>query len=380
VPASLEPGAAPSGPSSANGLFIATFAVLLAFGARIALRPWLGNASPFLLFTPAVAIAALYGGGGAGAMATAASALLGGHFFLRLLNEPAIANWDRTVLFLIVGSVITGSSTYVQRARAELARSLWREQKARARAEAADRTKDDFLALISHELRGPASVIAGWTSMLRNGSHRASSMPRALDAIERNGQMITRLVDDVLEQSRITTGTLHLDPQPISLTTVLRASIDQVRARVEARQLTLELAVPDADVRVHGDSIRLQQVFTNLLANAVKFTPHGGAVRVALVPLTTSVVVTVTDTGAGIDADFLPHVFDQFRQSGRTRGESKGGLGLGLSVARHIVERHHGTITAASQGPSRGTTFTVTLPRLETTREANESVRAAITH
>jgi signal transduction histidine kinase len=361
-------------------LFIAVFGVLLAFGARIALKPLLGNASPFLLFTPPVAVAALYGGAFAGAVATALGAVLGSHFLLRALGEPALVNWDRTVLFLIVGGVITSSSAYVYRARAALSRSLWREQKARAMAEAADRAKDDFIALISHELRGPASVISGWISMLRNGGQSASSVTHALDAIERNGQVMTRLVDDLLEQSRIATGTLRLDPQPISMATVLRAALDQTRAKMEAKQLSLQLSLPREDLQVCADSIRLQQVFTNLLSNSVKFTPQGGMIRLALSARPMLVEVTVTDTGAGIDADFLPHVFDRFRQSARTRADSKGGLGLGLSLSRQIVEHHHGTISARSDGPNRGATFSVTLPRLEGSTDRNADATAVLVH
>jgi signal transduction histidine kinase len=377
----LEPSAPPghrADPSWQFGLFVAAFGVVLAFGVRIALRPLLGNTSPFLLFTPPVAIAALYGGAFAGAVATAASAILGSHFFLQALDEPALASWDRIVLFLIVGAVITSSSAYLHRARVELSRSLWREQKARALAEAADRAKDDFLALISHELKAPASVIAGWARMLRNGSHNATSITHALDAIERNGQMIARLVEDLLEQSRIATGTLHLDLQPISLPTVLRASVDQVRARMETKDISLHLALSAEEVRVRADSIRLQQVFTNLLANSAKFTPERGVVRLELSVMHTQVEVMVTDTGAGIDPEFLPYVFDQFRQSGRTRADSQGGLGLGLSVARHIVERHNGTITVSSPGPGRGATFTVTLPRL--VAEEVRVAQAAVVH
>jgi signal transduction histidine kinase len=363
-----------------RGLFIAAFGVLLAFGVRIALRPLIGSASPFLMFTPAVAIAALYGGGFSGALATAASAILGSHFFLRALGEPALANWDRTVLFVVVGAVITGSSSYVQRARAELSRSLWREQKARAVAEAADRGKDDLLALISHELRVPASVILGRASMLRSSGYSAVSLPRAVDAIERNGQMIARLIEDLLEQSRIATGTLHLDPQPISLTTVLHTSIDQVRAKIVLKEQTLEPVWPDADVRIVGDSIRLQQVFTNLLSNSVKFTPPRGRIRVELTRTSALAEIKVVDTGAGIDPEFLPHVFEPFRQSGRTRGDSQSGLGLGLSVARHIVERHNGTIRVDSVGAGCGATFTVTLPRLDPQMECGIRGSAPLIH
>jgi signal transduction histidine kinase len=348
--------------SPARGCLVAALAVALAFGLRMLLRPALGDASPFLLFTPAVAIAALYGGIAPGVLATALSTGLGVHFLLNGVDEPVIEKWDRVILFVVVGAVITGLSTLRRRSRQQLAAILWREQKARAMAEAADRTKDDFLALISHELQTPMSVVLGWIASIRQRPLSADSLNHALDAVERNAQMLSRLIDDVLDRSRIATGTLRLDPQVISLVTVVHAAIDQMRAKIRSAGLHLELATPTEDAAILGDPIRLQQVFTNLLSNAVKFTPNGGHISVTVMATDCDAHVTVADTGGGITADLLPHVFDAFRQGPDTLQRSSRGLGLGLSIARYLIERHEGTITVASGGSGCGSTFTVTLP------------------
>lgn len=193
---------------------IPVFAVAFALSLRLVLRPALGNASPFLLFTQAVAIAAVYGGVAPGALATFLSTLLGSHFFLIAPGEPVIEKWDRVILFMIVGGVITISTSLLQRSRQQLAASLWREQKARATAEAADRTKDDFLAVISHELRTPMSVILGWMSAIRHQRVQEGALHHAPEVVERNAQILSRLIDDMLDRSRIATGTLRLDLLP----------------------------------------------------------------------------------------------------------------------------------------------------------------------
>jgi signal transduction histidine kinase len=334
----------------------------VAFGMRLLLRPVLGNASPFLLFTPVVGIAALYGGLIPGLFATVLSTALGSHFVLKVTGEPVIERWDRVILFALVGTVITISSALLRRSREELADSLWREQKAHAVAQAADKTKDDFLAMISHELQTPISVILGWLSMARGGALAPENTARALDVIERNARMLSRLVDDILDRSRIATGTLRLDPQVISLVTVMHASIDQVRGKIEAAGLELQTSLAAGNLPIVGDSIRLQQVFTNLLTNAVKFTPRGGSIAVSLTATGSDATVTVTDTGSGINPETLPFVFEPYRQGAETLGQSALGLGLGLSIARYLVERHAGTISCTSEGPGCGASFIVRLP------------------
>jgi signal transduction histidine kinase len=359
-----------------RGYLIAVLTVVLALLVRMLLRPLLGDASPFLLFTPAVAITALYGGVWPGVVATALSTGVGSHFFLLSAGEQVIEKWDRVMLFAVVGAVITTSSALLRQSRRQLAASLWREQKARAMAEAADQAKDDFLAFISHELRTPMTVIRGWIAALRQDRLSPAAAEHAIEAIERNGDMLNRLVDDVLDRSRMATGTLRLDSQIISLDTVVRAAIDQMRGTIEAACLDLHVTISREEMMIVGDSIRLQQVFTNLLSNAIKFTPKGGAVSVVTSVAKGEAQVTVADTGSGIAAEFLPRMFDAFRQDGRTLQHSSHGLGLGLSIARYLVEKHGGTITAASEGRGRGSAFTVLLPL--TAHEDVESVPVVV--
>ena len=352
----------PTEMSIVRGCIVAGVAVVVALGLRMILRPALGSASPFLLFTPAVAISAFYGGIVPGLLATGLSTMLGSHFFLSGVGEPLIEKWDRIFLFLLVGGVITASSSLLRRSRQQLSESLWRELKARAIAEAADRAKDDFLALVSHELQTPMSVVLGWIVGIRRRQLSPEALNHALDAVERNARILSRLVDDVLDRSRIANGMLRIDPQMISLAPVVRSAVDQLRGRIETSGLHLDVVVPPEDPLIVGDSIRLQQVFANLLANAIKFTPKGGDISVTMTVADTVARVVVWDTGCGIAPDFLPHVFEAFRQGRETPQRSVQGLGLGLSIARYLVERHEGTITVASDGPGRGSAFTVTLP------------------
>jgi signal transduction histidine kinase/ActR/RegA family two-component response regulator len=353
---------------------LAIIAVAIAFAARLLLKPFIVDASPFLLFTPAVMIAAFFVGPSGGVVATVLSAVLGSRFFLRTLGEPTIERWDRIALFLLVGTLITVLSVVVRRARERLTEVLWREQKARAEAEAANQAKDDFLALVSHELQTPASVVLGWASLIRSRAPSGDALQRALDAIERNARVQSKLVEDILDVSRIISGTLRLDRQVVGLETIVMAAVEQMRPLIENKGVTLDLQAPSDQVFVLGDLVRLQQVFTNLLSNAAKFTPAGGRISVALAQTDKDATVTVTDTGIGITAAFLPRVFQRFEQDPATLSYSARGLGLGLSIARHFVERHYGSIYASSDGPGKGATFTVTLP-LERRRQPGGTAR-----
>ena len=367
-----------AGRSLVRGYLIAAGAVAFALSLRLVLRPALGNASPFLLFTPAVAIAAIYGGLAPGALATFLSTLLGSHFFLIAPGEPVIEKWDRVILFMIVGGVITISTSLLQRSRQQLAASLWREQKARATAEAADRTKDEFLALISHELRTPMSVILGWMSAIRHQRLQEGALHHVLEVVERNAQVLSRLIDDMLDRSRIATGTLRLDLQPLSLTSVAQGALEQMRTRIEAADLLLYVSMPEAELPVYGDAVRLQQVLTNLLSNAIKFTPRGGHISVEVLVSDEAAHVIVADTGVGITPELLPHIFDPFRQGLETLARSHQGLGLGLAISRYLIQQHRGTIVAASEGPGSGATFTITLPLVDHPLRAMCSVEAGM--
>ncbi len=247
-------------------------------------------------------------------------------------------------------------------AEAEREQLLVSEQEARRQAEATNRLKDEFLATVSHELRTPLNAILGWTTMLQRGKLDEATATRGLKTIERNAQVQAQLIEDLLDVSRIISGKLRLDVKPIELTQVIKAAIDSVKSTADAKAIELQIEINPAADSISGDSTRLQQVLWNLLSNAVKFTPKGGLVQVRLDRTDLQAHITVSDTGEGINPEFLPYVFDRFQQADGTTTRRHGGLGLGLAIARHLVEMHGGTIEAHSAGAEQGTTFTVKLP------------------
>jgi signal transduction histidine kinase/response regulator RpfG family c-di-GMP phosphodiesterase len=249
-----------------------------------------------------------------------------------------------------------------KQAEEERARLLVREQEARAEAEAANRAKDEFLATLSHELRTPLTSILGWTRLLRSGNLPEESSGGALETIERNARAQSQLIDDLLDVSRIITGKLRLDVRPLELASIIESVINSVRPAASAKGIEILMNLDNSAGPVMGDPNRLQQVVWNLLSNAVKFTPNHGRVYVGLTRRRSHVEITVSDTGQGIRADFLPHIFDRFRQADGTTTRVHGGLGLGLAIVRHLLELHGATIHAHSDGTGQGATFTVKLP------------------
>ncbi|BAZ10542.1 multi-sensor hybrid multi-kinase [Calothrix sp. NIES-4071] len=236
------------------------------------------------------------------------------------------------------------------------------EQTARLKAEEANRLKDEFLAVLSHELRTPLNPILGWSKLLRSGKLDAAKTDYALETIERNAKLQTQLIEDLLDVSRILQGKLSLNVAPINLEPTIEAAIETVQLAAQAKSIQIE-TVFDLNVgQVLGNSGRLQQVIWNLLTNAVKFTPSGGGVKIELRYIDSQAEIKVSDTGKGIHPDFLPHVFERFRQADATITRKFGGLGLGLAIVRHLVELHGGTIDAESPGEDLGATFTVRLP------------------
>ncbi|MEO8798969.1 MAG: ATP-binding protein, partial [Polyangiaceae bacterium] len=248
-------------------------------------------------------------------------------------------------------------------ARQSVQTTLATTEAARRDAEAASRTKDEFLATASHELRTPLSAILGWARMLRGETLDAASFVRGLEVIERNAQVQVQLIEDMLDGSRIISGKLHLEIRSLDFAIVVQAAVDAVRPAAAARNIGIEVAL-GATERLRGDPDRLQQVVWNLLNNAIKFTPKGGHIHVELGRSGTHIELVVRDSGQGIEGDFLPHVFDRFRQADGTSTRRHGGLGLGLALVRHLVEAHGGSVRAASEGPGKGATFTVLLPVL----------------
>jgi len=290
-------------------------------------------------------------------------------FFSETPREP-----DPELLggFLGVGSQV---GQFIERIRIEQERQvlLESEQAARRDAESANRAKDEFLATLSHELRTPLNAIVGWAHLLKTGQLDEGQRARAVDVIDRNAKAQSQIVADVLDVSRIVMGKLRLDVRPVAMATVVEEALDTLRPAAAAKEIQLEAAL-SVEERVSGDPDRLQQVVWNLISNAIKFTPSGGRVRVGLRRADGHVDVVVEDTGAGIRPDFLPHVFERFRQSDSSSTRAHGGLGLGLALVRHLVELHGGTVSAESRGEGQGATFTVRLPMmLAATRDRAEA-------
>ena len=250
-----------------------------------------------------------------------------------------------------------------------------REQAARREAEQANRAKDDFLATVSHELRTPLSAVLGWARLLRTHEAKPDELQHGLAVIERSARAQNRLIDDLLDVSRIASSKLRMNREAVPLARVVEAAIDQVRPQAEMRQIRLRLDLPDLSL-VYGDPRRLEQVVSNLAWNAIKFTPANGDVRVSLRREGSNMILAVEDSGVGISPALLPYVFEWFRQGDR-REFSQAGLGLGLGIVRHIVQLHGGEVRAESAGEGHGATFTVTLPVFE---PAAESVRAPASH
>jgi PAS domain S-box-containing protein len=263
-----------------------------------------------------------------------------------------------------------------KRLEAERQRLLAREREARAAAEEANELKDRFLATVSHELRTPLNAMLGWMRMLRSGQLPPERRERALETVERNAKAQAQLVEDLLDISRMMSGKLRIEVHPLELMGVMEAAIETVRPAADAKQIELLPALGEAGTMILGDAARLQQVVWNLLSNAIKFTPKGGRVQISVERAGTSVEIAVKDSGQGIAPEFLPHVFEPFRQADGSTTRRHGGLGLGLAIVKSLVELHGGTIRALSDGAGKGATFIVRLP-LAPVRERRVESRAA---
>jgi CheY-like chemotaxis protein len=244
----------------------------------------------------------------------------------------------------------------------ERRQALEREKEARREAEEANRVKDEFLSTLSHELRTPLTAIMGWSNMLLHGDVDPSKHQQAIETIARNANSQCQLIDDLLEVSRIITGKLRLDFVACELQPIIEAACDSIRPAAEAKGVRMHLLLKPDVGEVLGDRERLQQIVWNLVSNAVKFTPGGGEVNVSLENINSHIEITVADSGAGIHPDFLPHVFDRFRQADGSTTRAHGGLGLGLAIVRHLVELHGGIATADSDGVGQGAKFGVRFP------------------
>jgi PAS domain S-box-containing protein len=283
----------------------------------------------------------------------------------RIQVEGARKDGTRFPLALSLVAAETGGEGAVHvYARDESERRRAEEERNRVleEARAVGRTKDEFLALLSHELRTPLSAIVGWAHMLRTAELDDATRARAIETIDRNAKLQNQLIEDILDVSRIVAGKFHVEMRSVDLARVVEAARDTVAPMAAAKGVELRVSIPPGLPPTIGDPDRLQQVAWNLLSNAIKFTPSGGTVSVTLARPNGEFALTVADTGAGIDPAFLPHIFERFRQGGSSGARRQGGLGLGLSIVRHIVEMHDGNVEARSEGGGQGATFVVRLP------------------
>jgi PAS domain S-box-containing protein len=256
----------------------------------------------------------------------------------------------------------TRDVTERKEAEAEREALLASERAARAEAERASLVKDEFLAMLSHELRTPLNAIVGWTQVLRREPPSPQTLAQGLAVIDRNARTQAQLIADLLDMSLVMSGRMRIDPQPVELRVVIEGAIESVRATAETQGVVLESALSPIAATITGDPTRLQQVVWNLLTNAIKFTPAGGRVRVTLAQLDSEVVIAVRDTGKGISPEFLPHVFERFRQAQSSAAREHRGLGLGLAIVKQLIDLHGGRVEATSDGEGQGSTFTVRLP------------------
>jgi signal transduction histidine kinase len=256
---------------------------------------------------------------------------------------------------------VTMDITAAVRAEIERADLLDRESRARQQAEEASRLKEEFLATVSHELRTPLNAVVGWSRLLHSGQLDKEGVTHAVEVIERNAAAQRQIIEDLLDVSRIVTGKLRINTQPVDLLLIIHDSIDAVRPAGEAKEIKITTHVQAPDLIVRADTERLQQVLWNLLANAVKFTPSRGAIDVFLKRRDSFAEIVIEDSGPGIPADFLPRIFDRFSQADGSSTRKHGGLGLGLAIVRHLVELHGGTVSAANSEKS-GAVLTVRLP------------------
>ncbi|HSS22702.1 MAG TPA: ATP-binding protein [Pyrinomonadaceae bacterium] len=276
-----------------------------------------------------------------------------------------IVVFNRMVLFTAVvwfASSRRKAERILREQRTLLEDSLRREQLARTQAEAADRLKDEFLATVSHELRTPLSAILGWAAMLNMGELEEANTRTGLQVIERNAKAQAEIIGDILDVSSIITGKLSIEARPVELSALVRAAVNTLQLAANAKGITVDVSIGDDAGFAAGDPDRLQQVVWNLVSNAIKFTPKNGKVYVRLRRVNSHVELQVSDNGIGISHEFLPHVFERFRQADSSTTRLHGGLGLGLAIVRHLVELHGGSVAAESLGPGRGSVFTVLLP------------------
>lgn len=344
----------PTLPGAVRQCVVVAIAVLVCLASRVS--PIIDDGGLFLIFGITVLGAAWLAGTGAALVTTLAGAIVG-----YVEAPPTVAVETHLALFIVQGLLLTAIVAELRRARRAAERDAHIAMVARLDTEAANRMKDEFLATISHELRTPLNAVLGWLHLIRTGKLDEGTEDRGLESIERNVRLQAQFTADLLDISKALTGKLHLDSRPVSLTAAIHEAVSQVATPVSAKAVRLDVSLPDGPVVVRGDANRLRQVAWHLLANAIKFTPRGGRIVVRL-ETNSHACLTVRDNGPGIDPDFLPRIFDRFTQADASPTKSAGGLGMGLSLVRELVERHGGEIEARNAGDGHGAVFVVRLP------------------
>jgi len=312
----------------------------------------------FLLLGILVLGSAWFAGTGAALAVTVLGAIFGA---ISAGSTLSAAVHTHLALFVLQGLLLTALVAELRRARRAAEREARVAHASRLEGEAANRLKDEFLATISHELRTPLNAVLGWVHLIRTGKLDSNTSQRGFASIERNVRLQAQLTSDLLDISKALTGKLRIDSGPVSLRAVVQEAVTSVAAAADAKGVRVNLVAPDVGVVVRGDADRLRQVVWHLLANAIKFTPRGGTVQVSI-DANDAASVTVRDNGPGIDPEFLPRIFDRFTQADASPTRSAGGLGVGLSLVREIVERHAGEIHARNDAGDRGAVFTIRLP------------------
>ncbi len=342
---------------------VAVFSVAAALLLTGLLWPWI-EPHPTSLFLAAITVSAWYGGFQPSLLATALATIAVDYFFIFPVHslEVSIDNTVRAGVFVLVALLISWIDHARKKAIEERDQMIVREQQARKAAETVNQTKDEFLAMVSHELRTPLNVISGWVSMLRSGKLNGEAAADALERVERNARLQQHLIEDLIDVSRIASGTMRVEPRPMEVSPVIEEGLRTVALAAKAKDIAIYAEYPDEAIIISGDPDRFQQVVWNLLSNAIKFTPPRGRISLSLERLGGDAILSVRDSGRGIRPDFLPYVFERFRQDVIELGQNHEGLGVGLSIVRHIVELHGGSIEAESAGKDQGATFRVCIP------------------
>lgn len=342
---------------------VAVFSVAAALLLTGLLWPWI-EPHPTSLFLAAITVSAWYGGFQPSLLATALATIAVDYFFIFPVHslEVSIDNTVRAGVFVLVALLISWIDHARKKAIEERDQMIVREQQARKAAETVNQTKDEFLAMVSHELRTPLNVISGWVSMLRSGKLNGEAAAAALERVERNARLQQHLIEDLIDVSRIASGTMRVEPRPMEVSPVIEEGLRTVALAAKAKDIAIYAEYPDEAIIISGDPDRFQQVVWNLLSNAIKFTPPRGRISLSLERLGGDAILSVRDSGRGIRPDFLPYVFERFRQDVNELGQNHEGLGVGLSIVRHIVELHGGSIEAESAGKDQGATFRVCIP------------------